>query len=98
MREKPKWFKEAEAEFDEVIGQVLSGMAAYRGIVEVLERKAGAEKELADPNDEEWIAAMDKVIAVGRRGQETADHDMQRWRDGPGMDLTVLQLGALVRE
>lgn len=89
--EKPKWYKEAQAEFGEAIEQALSGMEAYRRVMDTLERKARAEKELADPDDEEFIWAMDKAIAVGQRGQETADHDLERWRGGPGQDLMVLK-------
>ena len=91
MRKKPQWFKDVDAEFEDAIGQVLRGMSAYRGLMETLERKASAEKELANPDDEEWIAAMNKVIRVGQRGQETADRGVDQWRNGPGEDLMVVK-------
>ena len=90
MRDKPKWYEAVESEFNEVIDKVLTGMEAYRGLMEDLERKAASEKELADPQDEEWIAAMDKVIATGKRGQETANFCIKRWRCGPADDLSVM--------
>lgn len=82
----PAWFEEQEAEFNEAIDQILSGLTRYNAVMEAVEKKAAASIELGLGG-----AAYDKALYVGQRGQQTGARLYETAREGLGEDFTVMR-------